>query len=117
MSRVSELMKLPGVVAPGVFSRKGILEDFEGPFPEAEAELLVHLCSSVTLTMEMQGHLLSVLAEKPGWDACQAWLMWGPEMSLVSVRDSMCVVRLRETSFREVISAMSVAAGIEEDSV
>jgi len=55
MSRASELMKLPGAVAAGVFSRKGMLDEFEGPFPEAQAELLMNLCASMTITMEMQG--------------------------------------------------------------
>ena len=57
MSRASELMKLPGAVAAGVFSRKGLLDDFEGPFSQAQAELLMNLCASMTITMEMQGRL------------------------------------------------------------
>lgn len=115
MSRVSQLMKLPGVVASGVFSRKGVLEDFEGPFQHPEASSLMHLCSSVTIAMEMQGRLLSILGEEPGWDACHAWIMWGPEMSLVAVHDSMCVVQVPAASFQEVIKAMRMAAGVEEN--
>jgi hypothetical protein len=34
-------------------------------------------------------------------------------MSLVTVRDSTCVVSLGETSFQEVISTMRAAAGVE----
>jgi len=113
MSRASELMKLPGAVAAGVFSRKGLLNDFEGPFPQAQAESLMSLCASMTLTMEMQGRLLADLAGAPGWDTCEGWTLWGPEMSLVTVRDSTCVVSLSETSLQEVISTMRAAAGAE----
>lgn len=113
MPRASELMKLPGAVAAGVFSRKGMLDDFEGPFPQAQAELLMNLCASMTITMEMQGRLLADLAGVPGWDACYGWTAWGPELSLVTVRDSACVVSVGETSFQEVISAMRAAAGME----
>ncbi|MDQ5911295.1 MAG: hypothetical protein QG599_3392 [Pseudomonadota bacterium] len=113
MSRASELMKLPGAVAAGVFSRKGLLNDFEGPFPEAQAESLMSLCASMTLIMEMQGRLLADLAGAPGWDTCEGWTLWGPEMSLVTVRDSTCVVSLSETSLQEVISTMRTAAGAE----
>jgi len=113
MSRASELMKLPGAVVAGVFSRKGILDDFEGPFPQAQAKLLMSLCASMTITMEMQGRLLADLAGAPGWDTCNGWTLWGPEMSLVTVCDSTCVVNLSETSFQEVISAMRTAAGVE----
>ena len=113
MSRASELMKLPGAVAAGVFSRKGLLNDFEGPFPEAQAALLMNLCASMTLTMEMQGRLLADLTGVPGWGTCEGWILWGPEMSLLTVGDSACVVSLGETSLQEVISTMRAAADIE----
>ncbi|HUW27333.1 MAG TPA: DUF2173 family protein [Sulfuriferula sp.] len=116
MSRSSELLKLPGVMAAGLFSRKGLLEEFEGPFPEVEAEAMASLCSSIAHTMEMQGLLLDRLANKSGWESCYGWAMWGPEMCIASVRDSMCIMHLQKASFDEVISAMRQSAGVEENS-
>lgn len=115
MSRSSELLKLPGTMAAGLFSRKGLLEEFEGPFPMTEAQSMASLCSSITLTMEMQGLLLDRLANKSGWESCYGWVMWGPEMGIASVRDSMCILQLRKASLDEVISVMRQSAGVEEN--
>ena len=115
MSRSSELLKLSGVMAAGIFSRKGLLEEFEGYFPMAEAQSMASLCSSITLTMEMQGLLLDRLANKSGWESCYGWAMWGPEMCITSVRDSMCILHLQKASFGEVISTMRQSAGVGEN--
>ena len=116
MSRSTELLKLPGAMAAGIFSRKGLLEEFEGPFPATEAQSMASLCSSITLTMEMQGLLLDRLAAKSGWESCYGWAMWGPEMCIASVRDSMCIVQVQEVSFNQVISVMRQSASVEENS-
>jgi len=112
MSRVSELLKLPGTVASGVFSRKGILTEFEGPFSTPDAELAARLCAANIITMEMQGRLLAGLAERPGWDRCYGWAMWGPEMAIITVSDGMCAIRLEDASLKQVIGAMRAAAGV-----
>ena len=113
MSRASELVKLPGTVAAGLFSRKGFLEEFEGALTEAEAGEMVHLCAAITLTMEMQGRLLGRMADQSGWDSCYSWITWGPEMSIVTVHDSMCIVQGKQTSFNQVIKAMTESADTE----
>lgn len=113
MSRASELVKLPGTVAAGLFSRKGFLEEFEGQITEIEAGEMVHLCAAITLTMEMQGRLLGRMAGQSGWDSCYGWMTWGPEMSIVAVHDSMCIVQGQQASFNRVIKAMTAAANTE----
>ena len=114
MSRSSELLELPGAVAAGLFSRKGFLEEFEGPIPASEAAGLAGLCSAITLTMEMQGLLLERLTGEPGWAGCYGWAAWGPESAIVAVDDSMCIVQTPATSFDALFSAMRTAAGVEE---
>ena len=113
MSRAFELVKLPGTVAAGLFSRKGFLEEFEGVMTEAEAGEMAHLCAAITLTMEMQGRLLGRMAGQSGWDSCYGWMTWGPEMSIVTVHDSMCIVQGKQTSFNQVIKAMTESADTE----
>lgn len=113
MSRASELVKLSGTVAAGVFSRKGFLEEFEGTLTEAEAGEMVHLCAAITLTMEMQGRLLGRMADQSGWDSCYGWMTWGPDMSIVSIHDSMCIVQGQQTSFNQLIKAMKESADSE----
>jgi roadblock/LC7 domain-containing protein len=113
MSRTSELLKLPGVVAAGLFSRKGFLEESEGALTEAEAAEMVSLCTAITMTMEMQGRLLGRLADSPGWTSCYGWMTWGPEMSIVTIHDSMCIVRGRQASFNQMVKAMTESAHTE----
>jgi roadblock/LC7 domain-containing protein len=113
MSRTSELMELPGVVAAGMYSRKGLLEEFEGGLPEAEAVGLVNLCSAITLIMEMQGRLLGRMAGQSGWNSSCAWMMWGPDKAIVSVRDSVCVAQAGHTSFNQLIQTMTESADAE----
>lgn len=113
MSRTSELMELPGVVASGMYSRKGLLEEFEGGLPETEAVGLVNLCSAITLIMEMQARLLGRIAGQPGWGGDCAWMMWGPEKVIVSVHDTVCVAQAGQTSFNQLIQAMQVSAEVE----
>lgn len=113
MSRTTELVKLPGVVAAALYSRKGYLEESDGELSAAEAAGIASLCAAITLTLEMQGSLLDRLAGKPGWVDCHGWMTWGPDMSLVTVHDSTCIVRAHSTSFNEVFRAMADAAATE----
>lgn len=113
MSRASALLELPGTVAAGLFSRKGFLEEFEGALTEPEAVEMANLCTAISMTMEMQGRLLGRLAGKSGWDSCYGWMTWGPEMSIVTIHDSMCIVQGRQASFNQVIKAMTESADVE----
>lgn len=110
MSRTSELQQLPGVVAAALFSKKGYLEEFEGTLSETEATELVNLCTDVTMNVALQGRLLGRLADQAGWD-CYGWVTFGPEMSLITIRDSTCMVQGQKTSFNQVIKAMTESAG------
>lgn len=114
MSRVTDMLELPGAVAAGVSSRKGLLNDFEGSLPDEYAELAARMCAANSITMRMQGRLLADLSGQPGWTAYVGWAMVGPELAMVAVDDAMCMLRIRETSFNQVIEAMRAAAGVEE---
>lgn len=110
MSRTSELQKLPGVAAAAVFSKKGYLEEFAGTLSEAEATEMVNLCTDITMNVALQGRLLGRLADQAGWD-CHGWVTFGPEMSVVTLRDSTCMVHGEQASFNELIRAMAESAG------
>lgn len=110
MSRTSEMLKLPGVVATGLFSRKGYLEESEGAWSEAEAAEMADLCAAITMTMEMQGRLLGRMVDQAGWNSCHGWMTWGPGMSIVTVHDGLCIVQGRQASFNRVIKAMTESA-------
>jgi roadblock/LC7 domain-containing protein len=110
MSRTSELTKLPGVAAAGLFSRKGFLEEFEGTMTVAEATEMANLCSDITMNIELQGRLLGRLADQAGWDG-RGWITFGPDMAVVAIGDSACMVKSGQTSFNQVVQAMAASAG------
>lgn len=113
MSRTSELVKLPGIVAAALFSRKGFLEGFEGALTEVETEKMAALSAAITINLEMQGRLLGRMVDQSGWDSSYGWVMWGPEMSFVAIHDNVCIVRGEQTSFNQVIEAMKASADAE----
>lgn len=106
MSRSSDLLALRGAIAAGLFSRKGFLDEFEGPFHIREAGVLAELSAAITHTMEMQALLLKRLTGEPGWAGSNGWVMWGPGRSIVAVDDAMCVLDTADASFNEVFAAM-----------
>jgi roadblock/LC7 domain-containing protein len=106
-------MNLPGVVAAGLFSRKGYPEEFEGALSEAEATELANLCAAITMSMEMQGRLLGRMVDQAGWDSAYGWMTWGPERAVVAVHDAMCIVEGRQASFNQLIRAMAASARAE----
>lgn len=110
MSRTSELLKLPGVVAAALFSRKGHLEELEGALSQADATEIGNLCADITMNVELQGRLLGRLADQSGWE-CQGWITFGPEMSVVTIQDSTCMVQGPQASFNQVVKAMTESAG------
>jgi len=93
LSRTSELMKLPGTVAAGLFSRKVSWNEFEGTLTPAKPRNGRPVRGTITLTMEMHGRLLGRLADQSGWDDCYGWVTWGPEMSIVAIHDSLSSCR------------------------
>lgn len=112
MSRTSELLKLPGVVAAALISRKGYLEEFEGAWSETEATEMGNLCADITMNVELQARLLARLADQTGWD-CHGWVTFGSEMAIVTIRDSTCMVQAQQTSFNQVVRAMTESAATE----
>ncbi|MGE5320452.1 MAG: DUF2173 family protein [Hyphomicrobiaceae bacterium] len=113
MSRTSELLKLPGVVAADLFSRKGFLEESEGTLSDAEAGEMANLCAAVTMTLEMQGRMLDRMANQSGWERCFGWMTWGPEMAVVTIHDSACIVQGRQASFNQMIKTMTESAKLD----
>src|SRR5574340_1444310 len=89
MSRTSDLLKLPGVAAAAVFSRKGFLEEHEGALSDAEASEMVNLCADITLNVELEGRLLGRLADQVGWD-CYGWRSEEHTSELQSPKELVC---------------------------
>jgi roadblock/LC7 domain-containing protein len=113
MPGLPKLLDLPGVIATGRFSRKGLVEEFHGNFPADAVGGLLGLCAATTEIVEMEGLLLDRLTGKSGWRECYGWAMWGPERCIIAAGDSMCVGRTSEVSFDALLTAVRTAGGVE----
>lgn len=104
---IEKLADTNGVVAVTEFSRKGLLENFAGSFSEDEFELMAEMCASITIFIEMQGRLLADFTTDADWDRCQGWVLWGADISLIAIRDTVSVVHSQEVSFNTLIAETS----------
>lgn len=117
MSRSSDLLNLQGALGAALFSRKGLLEEYAGSFPEEMAKSMASLCSSLKLSMEMQGYLLDRMVEKEGWQSAYGEILWGPEKCVVIVWDSACIFEPQQgTSFNHIVDTMRKSAGVKINS-
>jgi roadblock/LC7 domain-containing protein len=60
--------------------------------------------------MELQGKLLGRLADQKGWD-CRGWVTFGPEMAIVTIGDTACMVEHQKASLNQLIAAMTESVG------
>ncbi len=109
MSHSSDLLKEPGVVGAGLYSRKYLLRELEGTFSSNEGVRMATFCAAITQIMETQGLLLDRITAKQGWENCTGWVMWGNEASIITVGESMCVVKTQTASFNNLVSIMKKA--------
>lgn len=109
MSHSSDLLKQPGIIAAGLYSRKYLMREMEGPFSSDEGVRMATFCSAITQIMEMQGLLLDRLSGNSGWGNCTGWMMWGTETGVITVGESMCIAKTRNTSFNQLVSIMKEA--------
>ena len=100
---IEDMAGTKGVVAVAQFSRKGILEKSAGSFSEDEFSLMARMCASITIFIEMQGRLLADFTTDADWDRCQGWVLWGADISLIAMRDTVSVVHAQEVSFNALI--------------
>ncbi|MHB8848514.1 MAG: DUF2173 family protein [Burkholderiales bacterium] len=106
MSHSSDLLKETGVIAAGLYSRKYLVRELEGPFSSDQGARMATFCAAVTQIMEMQGLLLNRISGKPGWDNSMGWIMWGAEASVITIGESMSIVKTHGTSFNKLVSIM-----------
>ncbi|MHB0989668.1 MAG: DUF2173 family protein [Burkholderiales bacterium] len=109
MSHSSDLLKETGVIAAGLYSRKYLMRELEGPFSSDQGVRMATFCAAITQIMEMQGLLLNRISGKPGWENCMGWIMWGAETSVITIGESMSIVQTNNTSFNKLVSVMTNA--------
>lgn len=105
-----KLVDTKGVIAVTEFSRKGFLEDYAGSFSEDEFAMMARMCASITILTEMQGRLLADFTTNSDWERSQGWVLWGADISLIAMRDTVSVVHSQEVSFNALIAEICAAS-------
>ena len=89
--KLKEVLKLPGVIAAAKFTPKGELESYKG---------------EISVLMQMQSRLFAEYSRQPEWGSYQGWSMMGPDMGVMVVGDTLCVLNRREASINDVMGAL-----------
>ncbi|HKJ71123.1 MAG TPA: DUF2173 family protein [Gammaproteobacteria bacterium] len=104
--KLKEVLKLPGIVGAAKFTPKGELESYKGQISEEEARMAAHMCASNSVLMQMQSRLFAEYSQQPEWGSYQGWAMLGPDMGVMVVDDTLCVVNRREASINDLMAAL-----------
>ena len=107
---IEKLADTKGVIAVTEFSRKGMLANFAGSFTEDEFSLMAGMCASITILIEMQCRLLADFTTDADWERCQGWVLWGADISLITMYDTVSVVRSQDVSFNALITETSAVS-------
>ena len=104
--KLKEVLKLPGIVGAAKFTPKGELESYKGEISEDDARMAAHMCASNSVVMQMQARLFGEYSRQPEWNTYEGWAMLGPEMGVMVVGDTLCVVNRQEASINDLMAAL-----------
>jgi roadblock/LC7 domain-containing protein len=105
--KLKEVLKLPGILGAAKFTPKGELESYKGEISEDDARMAAHMCASNSVVMQMQARLFAEYSQQPEWNSYQGWVMMGPEMGVMVVGDTLCIVNSQQASINDLMAALS----------
>lgn len=116
MRIISQLMKIPGVIAAGEYAYRGDRYSFEGNLTPELARMASILCRANTLSVHMQSEIFSSFAEKCGCKPVQGWIVHGKGMSVCVVGNIFCFCQNTPGLLNDVMTIMRAKVGdIEEN--
>jgi len=110
MTSLANLLQVHGVVAALRFFDDGSVAESVGELDPADASLAAEMCYANGRIMLQGGEIFAALSQKRGWTPSQGWMMLGDRLSVCTVAEVACFVKNGESSFNEVIKALSEVA-------
>lgn len=110
MTNLANLLQVHGVVAALRFLDDGSLTESVGEFDPAYASLAAEMCYANGRIMFQGGEIFTALSDMPGWTPSQGWIMVGDKLSVCTIAEVACFVKNGESSFNEVLKALSEIA-------
>lgn len=111
MNVVTELMRLPGVVAAGRYSYRGDRYSYEGRLDAEMARMASIMCRATTMSVHMEGELLDGICGRCGLIPAKGWAVRGPRFSVCVVANVFCFLESRKGSINDVLHLMQKALG------
>lgn len=108
---ISQLMKIPGVMAAGEYAYRGDRYSYEGNLPDEYARMASILCRANTLSVNMQSEMLSSFAQNCGCRPVQGWIVRGKNVSVCVVGNYFCLADNRQGLLNDVMTIMRAKVG------
>lgn len=106
MSVISELMRLPGVVAAGEYSYRGDRYSYQGRLDAEMARMASIMCRATTLGVHMEGDILGGVCEQCGLVPAKGWAVRGPRFSVCVVANVFCFLDSTQGSINDALHLM-----------
>jgi len=111
MSIYSELSKLSGVLAAGVYTYRGDGYHFEGQMEPEHARMASIMCRATTLATHMQANMMKALNAECGCAPAQGWMVRGEQFSVCVYGDIFCFVANEGASINDVMGFLKENVG------
>jgi roadblock/LC7 domain-containing protein len=115
MSLISQLARMPGVLAAGEYSYRGDRFSYQGLLDEEQARQASIMCRANTLGINMQAGILTALVDDCGCAPPRGWLVRGGHFTVCVIGNVFCFLDNETASLNEVMRRMRSAAGEPPD--
>lgn len=116
MRIISQLMRIPGVIAAGEYAYRGDRYSYEGNMSPEHARMASILCRSNTLSVNMQSEIFASFVEDCGCKPVQGWIVRGRDVSVCVVGNIFCFCQNTPGLLNDVMTIMRAKVGdIEEN--
>jgi roadblock/LC7 domain-containing protein len=106
MSVVSELMRLPGVVAAGEYSYRGDRYSYEGKLDDEMARMASIMCRATSMGVHMEGDMLGDYCDNCGLVPTRGWAVKGPKFAVCVMANVFCFLDVQAGSLNDAIRTL-----------
>ena len=106
MSIISELSKIPGVMAAGEYSYRGDRFSCEGQLTDEMARMASIMCRATTMAVHMQADMVKNLGYDCGCSPARGWMVQGEQFGVCTIANIFCFVSTEQTRLGDIMKLM-----------
>jgi roadblock/LC7 domain-containing protein len=107
---IRKLLAIDGVIAICSFRDDGAFVEGHGTLDESQMIGLTSFAHDYKRIIQGNADQLSMFTQMSGWTPPDAWIVRGPEMSVCSYGNVVCVIDNNEASINELMNELKEAA-------